>query len=167
MAALIAGTQKISLVGRVEKAELEKAGLITRGRMLVDLGESVELATGGLVTTERAVTIDRARTKKVLRALWKGAIYLKTETAGMVQVMEKRLPHATRETQLRDIEGAREDLSVDGTIPLAATTRELAVRGELIGLAPDKLPPPDKVYDFSLMREIVAELEATNWKPTP
>ncbi len=44
--------------------------------------------------------------------------------------------------------------------------RELAVRGELLDLTADKIPPAAKVYDFSLIEEVERELRAANWNPT-
>jgi hypothetical protein len=40
------------------------------------------------------------------------------------------------------------------------------VRAELLDVAPDKVPPPEQVYDFSVIREVIAELKAANWHPT-
>jgi len=168
MAALIAGTQKLSLLGRIERAELENAGLkLANGRMIFDLAQNVELATGGLVATESELTKNRDRAKKVLRALWKGRIYMKTVDGGTIDVVQKRLPKMPRETLASDLDAARDDSSDDGTIALASVEKELAVRAEILGIAPDKVLPADKVYDFSLMREILAELKAANWRPAP
>ena len=40
------------------------------------------------------------------------------------------------------------------------------MRADLIGLPKEKIPPIDKIYDFSLVRAINAELDATRWKPS-
>ena len=165
MAALIAGAQKISLVGRLEKAQLAKAGLIDKGHMIYDLAEGVQLASGGLVTHEREVTTNRERTKRMLRALWKGRLYMLAETDGTIEVMLKRLPKVPKETHLSDLTAAREENNPTGILPLDAAAKELAVRGELLNIAADKVLPPEKVYDFSLIEEIAREIK--DWKPSP
>jgi hypothetical protein len=48
---------------------------------------------------------------------------------------------------------------------LAAAAKEIALRGELLGLAPDKIMPAEKVYDFSVVAEVDRELKAAGWKP--
>jgi ABC-type nitrate/sulfonate/bicarbonate transport system substrate-binding protein len=167
MAALIAGAQKLSLVGRIERDELDKAGLIARGHMVFDLAKHVELASGGLVTTEREITVNRERARKVVRAFWKGRIYMKTIDDDTLDIIQKRLPKTPREILMRDLSAAREDASDAGMMETAATEKEIQVRGEINNIAADKLPPAEKVYDFSLIREILTELAAANWRPTP
>jgi hypothetical protein len=49
---------------------------------------------------------------------------------------------------------------------LEAGARELAIRGELLGVPPDKIPSVEKVFDFSLVRAANREIEAANWRPT-
>jgi hypothetical protein len=133
--------------------------------MVFNLAKDVELATGGLVATERAVTTDRDRTRKVLRALWKGVVYMQTQHEGTIDLMQKRLPKTPRETLASDLAAALEDVTEDGSLPLASARSELAVRGEILGIPPDKILPPDKVYDFSLVKEVVAELKRTGFRP--
>ena len=42
---------------------------------------------------------------------------------------------------------------------------DTAVRAALMGLSKDQLPPINKIYDFSIVRAVSAELDATRWKP--
>jgi hypothetical protein len=54
----------------------------------------------------------------------------------------------------------------DGTLTREIQQAELDVRGELLGIPKDKLPPLDKVFDFSLVDEVNRELDAQGWKPS-
>jgi hypothetical protein len=53
----------------------------------------------------------------------------------------------------------------DGTVPVAVQRQEISLRGRLLGVAKDKLPPPEKVFDFSPMQEANKELDNQGWKP--
>jgi hypothetical protein len=102
-----------------------------------------------------------------VRAFWKGRIYMKTIDDDTLDIIQKRLPKTPREILMRDLSAAREDASDAGMMETAATEKEIQVRGEINNIAADKLPPAEKVYDFSLIREILTELAAANWRPTP
>ena len=41
------------------------------------------------------------------------------------------------------------------------------MRATMANVAPDKIPTVERTYNFSLVRAIEAELDATHWKPTP
>jgi hypothetical protein len=80
--------------------------------------------------------------------------------------MHKRLPQFSRAAIERDVEGAVQDVDADGAMEEATAARELAVRAEVFGIAPDKVPPVGKVYDFSIVRGVIRELASSNWKPS-
>ena len=149
-----------------EMGSFKEAGLLDRGRMILDFSKEIETQSGGLVTTAKTVAEDRDRVKKVLRALWKGTMYMEAQKQGMADILQKRLPGATRDQLLSGIELAIEDVDRDGEMEMAAAAKELTVRAELLGVPADKIPPPEAVYDFSIIREVIRELNAEAWRPT-
>ena len=44
--------------------------------------------------------------------------------------------------------------------------QEADVRAEIINVPKDKIPPLEKIYDFSIVREATQELQREGWKPT-
>jgi NitT/TauT family transport system substrate-binding protein len=162
-AAILAGTQSHAILTRTEKGEVRRAGLIDKGRMIVDFHDEVELQTGGIVTTDKELAENRDRAKRVLRAVWKGTIFLMTDREGVLALMRKRLPTMQDDILVPDVEGGMKDVDDDGVMSIETAAKELAVRGEINNVSPDKIPPPEKVYDFSLIREVTAELKG--WKP--
>ena len=166
LAAIQAGSQKFILLTRTERGTLSDNGMLAKGRMLVDIAKEVELQTGGLVTTAAELSANRDRTKRVVRAFWKGTLYMMAEPEGMTDIMMKRVPQFSRDVVKKDVEGGIEDIDDDGQLTPEAAKRELAVRGEILDIPSDKLPAADKVYDFSVITEVIAELNAQGWKPT-
>jgi ABC-type nitrate/sulfonate/bicarbonate transport system substrate-binding protein len=164
-AAITSGAQKYAMVQRIEMESLKESGVLAKGHMIVDIAKDVEMQTGGLVTTAKEIASNPDRVKRVLRALWKGTIYLQRERDGTLEIMQRLVPKLSRDGHVRDLEGALEDLDEDGVLPLEAARKELAVRSEIVGLASDKIPPVEKVYDFSMIRAVIAELNTANWQP--
>ncbi|HEX9835217.1 MAG TPA: ABC transporter substrate-binding protein [Alphaproteobacteria bacterium] len=165
MAAIVAGQQKFTLLSRTDKGQAAQAGLIAKGHMLSNVAREVELQTGGIVTTEKELAQNRDRARRILRAVWKGTIYMRTEKEGTIAVMQNRLPQFARAVIVRDVEGAIADVDADGVMDEATAARELAVRAEVFGVARDKVPPVERVYDFSIVRDVIRELATANWKP--
>lgn len=166
LASILGGTQKAAMLTSGEMGAFKEAGLLDKGRMIVDFSKEIETQNGGIVTTTKAVTENRDEVKKVLRALWKGTLYMQAQKQGMTDILQKRLPTTSRDQLLSGIDAAVEDVDTDGEMPMAAAAKELGVRAELLNVPQDKVPPPEQVYDFSIIREVIKELEAENWRPT-
>jgi ABC-type nitrate/sulfonate/bicarbonate transport system substrate-binding protein len=166
LAAVLGGTQKFAMLTSGEMGSFKEAGLLDKGRMILDFSKEIETQSGGLVATAKTVAEDRDRVKKVLRALWKGTLYMQAQKEGMADILQKRLPGTKREQLLSGIDLAIEDVDHDGEMEMAAAAKELAVRAELLGVPPDKIPAPETVYDFSIIREVIRELGAESWRPT-
>ena len=166
LASVLGGTQSAAMLTSGEMGAFKQAGLLDLGRMLVDFSKEIETQNGGLVTSAKEVAEHRDRVKKIVRALWKGYVYMEAQREGMADILQKRLPRENREALLSGIQAAIETQDEDGEMAMDAAARELAVRAELLDVAPDKVPLPEQVYDFSVIREVIAELKAANWHPT-
>jgi hypothetical protein len=55
-------------------------------------------------------------------------------------------------------------LETIGVLPLNTLRKELAAQGEI--LDEDKILPPEKIYDFSLIEAVSKELDTAHWTPT-
>lgn len=165
LAALVSGTQQNGVITRTQKGQLRKSGALDKARLLADFHEEVVMQTGGLVTSTKEIVEHRDRAKRVLRAVWKGTIYLMTQRDGVLDVMRKRQPGLADDILVADVEGGMADVEASGEMPFDAAAKELAVRAEINGIPPDKVLPPETVYDFSLIRETIAEIKQSGWKP--
>jgi hypothetical protein len=161
---VIAGSQQFVYITRGDKARLKD--ILGKGRLLVSFQSEIETQSGGLVTTTKELANNRDRAKNILRAMWKGTLYSVEQPEGMADILQKRMTaNYGREQILADIAGATEDVNLTGIMSPGATTRELLVRGEIVGQAPNTIPAPEKVYDFTLIQQVIAELKASGWKP--
>ena len=166
LAAIASGNQPVAVLMEVDRAQLNKMHALDKGHMIVDLTKEVSLATGGLAINARELAEHRDRTKRFLVALRKGARYMTTFPNAAIDVLHKRLPKAPQDALQTDMDEYLKVFIPKGTISLEAAQHELDTRGEIMKVPPGKVPTADKVYDFSLVREIDHDLDASGWKPT-
>ena len=71
----------------------------------------------------------------------------------------------TEDFAAKDYDGGRPAMTVDGTIDekLQRAYVDLGIRR----LAVKENPALEKIFDFSLTRKIISELDAKKWKPVP
>ena len=166
IAAIASGAQRYALLLRADVPRLRDMGVLKDARQLVDFGREFEMPTGGLAVGAKALETHPDRTKRFLRAVRKGVAYMTSFKAETVAAVRKRLPGASAEALAIDLDGTLATITPDGTMSLEAAARELAIRGELLGVPTNKIPAAATVFDFSAVREVNRELEASAWRPT-
>ena len=165
LASMTTGAQRYGLLLRPDLAQLKQMGTLDKGTMIVDLTKTVEMQMSGIVTSEKEMSQNRPRAEKFMRALRKGYRYMREQRDGAVDIVHKRIPKTAREAVADDLDGSVEDQNVAGFMSMDAARKEMAIRAELLGLAPDKIPEPEKVYDFALVQDVDRALGASGWKP--
>ena len=90
-----------------------------------------------------------------------------TVTAALISgdIQYSSSPDSAMSAIREDLLGSVKDQNVAGSMSLDAAAKEIALRGELLGLAPDKITPAEKVYDFSIVADADTSLAASGWKP--
>ena len=68
-----------------------------------------------------------------------------------------------REVNEADYDATLPAMTEDGGMPEEVQRRDTAVRAEVNGLA--HYPPPEQIYDYSVVREVYRELRAAGWQP--
>jgi ABC-type nitrate/sulfonate/bicarbonate transport system substrate-binding protein len=159
------GNLKYLSLSRTERFQLESSGLLAKGTNLSKTADDVELPLAGLATTTTQLDQHRDTTKKVVRAIWKGTLHLQANPDAAIDALHARLPRLDRASFVPDVQGAIEDLDKDGEISNEIAERELAIRGDILDMKPEQVLAPEKLYDFSIIREVRAELDKEGWKP--
>jgi len=165
LASMTTGAQRYGVLLRPDIAQLKQMGALEKGVMIADLTKLVEMQMSGIVTSEKEVTANRDRAIKVTRAIRKGQTYMRGFPAESVAIVHKRVPNIAPDAIRDDLDGSVEDQNVAGSMAMDAASKEIALRGELLGIAPDKIIPAEKVYDFSVVADADRALQAAGWKP--
>jgi len=166
--ALASGALPAAVLSPTEVVALQDQGQLKNAHMIADFSGRVRMPFAGFAMSEKLIESDPALVKKIVRAIVKGARYekaFKSQTIAIVGKYQKPVahPHAS-EVEYRYVMKA---MTPDLTFRDDLIASDLAVRANLIGLAKDQIPPVDKIYDFSIVRAVNAELDAAHWKPIP
>jgi len=164
VAAITSGSYAASLIDKVEVHELRKNGSLAKLHLLADLHKDVEMTFSGLAASDALIAKNPDLVRRAMRAVIKGMTVTKQNRDVAIAAAMK---HGVKDRGAAeaDYDGAVDDLSLTGTMPLKAQQIELKVRGEMLSLPQDKILPPNQVFDFSFAQKAAAELKAENWKP--
>jgi ABC-type nitrate/sulfonate/bicarbonate transport system substrate-binding protein len=164
VAAITSGSYAASLIDKVEVQELKNIGGLAQLHLLADLHKDVEMTFSGLAASDALIAKNPDLVRRAMRAVIKGMTVTKQNRDIAIAAS---MNHGVKDRGAAeaDYDGAVDDLSLTGTMPLEAQQIELKVRGEMLSLPPDKLLPPNQVFDFSFAQKAAAELKAENWKP--
>jgi ABC-type nitrate/sulfonate/bicarbonate transport system substrate-binding protein len=166
VAAVIGGSSRFGVLLPNDIPVLAEKGELAKGTMLLDFTKHVQLSAGGLVTSDKELAEHRDRANRVVRAVRKGALYVKAFPDATVDLLQKRNPESPHQALMNEMRSSYPNLNWPGTISLEAQRRELAARGEILNLPVDKIPPPEAAYDFSLVAEADRAIAASGWTPT-
>ncbi len=164
MAAITSGSYPASLLDALETAALEAAGKMNGYHILVDLHQDVRMTFSGIATTDALIKANPDLALRVIRAAIKGIAYSK---AYRDQAVASVMSHGTtdRKNAEADYAAFAPELSLTGTMPAEDQQLELELRGQMLGLAKDKVAKPADVFDFSFAEKAAAQLKAENWRP--
>jgi ABC-type nitrate/sulfonate/bicarbonate transport system substrate-binding protein len=121
--------------------------------------EMVQLA-GTLVLREPVS--DPSSVEKFLKGTMKGFLFARANRAETAAILGRRIK-IKNDLALRIYDLARPGMSPDGTVREDLQKKVLDQTVELVGLK--QSPPTQKFFDFSMVKKVRAELEATKWAP--
>ena len=162
LAAFKAGSVAASLLTTPDLAELGDA--VHKGVLLGDLQKDVSMQYMGIATSDQKLAASRDQAKRFTIATIKGREYFKTFRDQSVDVLSK-YNKRTRQANLDDYNSSLPLLTDDGTLSTEAQQFNAEVSAQVLGLAKDQIPPISKMFDYSLAKEVYAELKASGWKP--
>ena len=163
--AVVAGVTSGSLAAAsMMTDELERLRSNATAHMIFDL-ETIPLIAGGGVVSEKLLAENRPLVKRFLRAAIKGRRRADAFPDDVVTATRKRNAVQTPAEIRAAMESTRDLATKDGTISLDLQKQEIANRSEVLGIPSEKRRDPATMFDFSLLREVNAELDKEGWKP--
>ncbi len=122
------------------------------------------LPSGGIVARDETLKNDPLVTESFVRATIMGFLYMRDNRAGTLRVISKML-RIDDATAGKLYDSSRPTLTLDGTVSGETQKKMTAMVAKIAGSK--EAPPPDKLYDFSLVRKAHAALQAKGWHPIP
>jgi len=120
---------------------------------------------GSILVREVALQSEPLQMERFVRASYKGFLHLKDNRAATLPFVARYLQVSEAQAAKAYDQVVRPALTQDGT--LSQELQAKAVEHVLKRLDLKEAPPLAKVFDFTLARKVMAELQAKGWKPVP
>jgi NitT/TauT family transport system substrate-binding protein len=133
---------------------------------LVDLGHSgdyVESLSGGVVTGQDQLSKKPELVAKFVRAYLKAHLFYLSKREESIRIMMDRLAVRDQEVAAQIYDSYRRTQTADGTIPEDLMQRVLEERRHALGIAYQL--DPTVIFDFSVAKRAMADLQARSWRP--
>jgi NitT/TauT family transport system substrate-binding protein len=166
LAVVRSGALPAAVLQPAEVETLRASGNFGNAHMIMDLAEEVRSTFNGLATSDDMIKNHADVVLRFTRATRKGMIYARDNRAGAIDVFVRQMK-AQPEAAAHGYDELRKVMAQDGTISAEAQMNELSLRGDMLSMAANQIPPITTVFDFSWLEKINAELKASGWKPGP
>jgi len=159
---LQSGTVDAAMLSPPVTFKAEEAGF----RELVSFPKQdlVELQ-GSILVRDASLQSDPAQVERFIRGTYKGFLYIKENRAGTIPIVARYLQVSDSLAVKAYDQVIRPALTQDGT--LNQEMQGKAVEHVIKRLDLKGAPPLSKIFDFSLARKVIAEIQSKAWKPGP
>ena len=146
--------------------QLDK-GNLKNAHIVASLLGKVHMPWNGFVVSEKLLYGNPALARRIVRAIVKGSRYLQAFKAQSLALVTKYNPSEQMSARAEDYDEFSRGRTSDLTVKAQFAQADLDLRSALLNMPKEQVPPLDKVYDFTIVRSINAELDKSHWKPTP
>ena len=136
----------------------------SKGPVLADIAKEIQLIWSGAVTSNRLLGENRGLVERFLAGAIRGREYArryKEQTLAIIAKYDK----SAREGIELDYDATLASMTAEGSVTDDVLRDEIATRAELTKMSnpPDK----DRLFDYSIVKKIYAELKVSGWQPKP
>jgi len=163
VAALMSGSFPAALINAGEVRDMEKAGKLGKLHLLIDLHKEVHMTFGGYATSDALIQSNPDLVRRTVRALFKGLTLAKASRDETIATLVKH--GSTEDAAATSYDIFSPTLSPTAIVSDENQAFELKLRAHMLGIAANDVPPPERFFDFSFVKQAAAELKAEGWKP--
>ena len=120
---------------------------------------------GSILVRDATLQAEPVQMEKFLRASYKGFLHIKENRAATLPIVARYLQVSEGQAAKAYDQVVRPAMTQDGT--LSPELQAKAVEHVLKRLDLKEAPPLAKIFDFTLLRKVIGELQAKGWKPGP
>ena len=120
---------------------------------------------GSILVRDAFLQADPATVEKFIRATYKGFLYIKQNRAGTIPILGRYLQVKEDLAAKAYDQVVLPAMTQDGT--LNEEMQKKAVEHVLKRLDVKEPPPLSRIFDFSIARKVVTEVQGKGWKPAP
>ena len=136
----------------------------SKGPVLADIGKEVQLIWSGAVTSNKLLAENRGLVERFIAGAVRGREYARRFKEQTLAIIGKYDKSPAEGIEL-DYDATVASMTAEGSVTDDVLRDEIATRAELTKMSnpPDK----EKLFDYSIVRKIYAELKASGWQPRP
>jgi len=120
---------------------------------------------GSILVRDASLQSEPAQIERFLRASYKGFLHIKENRSATLPIVARYLQVSEAQAAKAYDQVVRPAMTQDGT--LSQDMQAKAVEHVLKRLDLKEAPPLAKIFDFSLARKVMGELQTKGWKPVP
>jgi NitT/TauT family transport system substrate-binding protein len=120
---------------------------------------------GSILVRDALLQSDPAQLERFIRGTYKGFLHIKENRTGTIPIVARYLQLSESVAAKAYDNVVRPSLTQDGT--LSQDLQAKAVEHVVKRLELKEAPPLSKIFDFSIARKVIAEIQSKGWKPGP
>lgn len=163
--AFIAKSLPAVVLSDVEVEQARRANALSGCNLIVDMMKDLPMPYSGVAVTD-AFLRDRSDVLRgFLRATMKGVRYMKAFKPQTMAVVQKYNASIDPEIASIDYDKTIPILTRDGTVPDDVLRADMDVHAQMMDIPKERIPPLDRAYNYTIVREVNAQLDKSGWKP--
>ena len=119
---------------------------------------------GSLILREELLKSEPLLVEKFVRGTLKGLRFARENRAATIPILARNVT-TSEDFAAKDYDGGRSAMTADGTVDEKMQRAYLDLGIRRLGVKDS--PAPEKIFDFSLTKKILSELDSKRWKPVP
>jgi ABC-type nitrate/sulfonate/bicarbonate transport system substrate-binding protein len=120
---------------------------------------------GSILVREALLQSNPAQLERFVRGTYKGFLHIKENRAGTLPIVKQYLQVSDELAAKAYDSVVKPSLTQDGTLGQEAQAKAVEHVAKRMDLK--EIPPLAKIFDFSIVRKVIADVQAKGWKPAP
>ena len=166
IAAIQQGLIESVILTNLEERILRERGMLGDAHVLVDISHTIRVPNNGLVVSDKMLASNPALVERMLRGTLMAIRYIEQQREGALAIYAQHAKGLSPLVLRGSLDETAATYLADGIASLAARKSEIAVRSSILGLTAEQQMGPDKVFDYTLVRQAEKHLQASHWSPS-
>ncbi len=149
----------------IEERLARQRGALAQGHVLVDFPHDLKMPYNGLATSDDLIAKQPDLVARFITGVLMGMREMKADRAATLKAMADRAKNTNAQTLSEALDDTTPTVLANAEATADERAFDLKLRGTMLNLPDNALPPDAKVYDYSFVRHAIAALDKQDGKP--
>jgi NitT/TauT family transport system substrate-binding protein len=149
----------------IEERIARQRGALAQGHVLIDFPHDLKMPYNGLATSQALIDTKPSLIARFVTGVVMGMRAMKADRAATLAAMETYAKNTAAETLGEALDDTTPTVLANAEAAADEREFDLKLRGSMLHLPENALPPVEKVYDYSFVRAAITSLDKSGWKP--